>query len=125
MDIKKFPFLQEKKKDIAVILGQLLDNLQPMLDGPPLSDGIPLWVLMMQNSSKFINIYSMQTSNLLVCKCTLSASIQAMFYFESCRTFFKNKFVPQDMPSCLLKEQAGILNATTFVLYVTITSLVL
>ena len=53
MDIKKFPFLQEKKKDIAVILGQLLDNLQPMLDGAPLSDRIPLWDLIMQNSSKF------------------------------------------------------------------------
>ena len=56
---------------------------------------------------------------------TLPSSVQAMFYFESCQTFFKNKFMPQDMPSCLLKEQAGILNATTFVLYVTITSLVL
>ena len=55
MDIKKFPFLQKKKKDTAVILGQLLDNLQPMLNGPPLSNGIPLWVLIMQNSNLTIS----------------------------------------------------------------------
>ena len=63
MDIKKFPFLQKKKKYIAVILGQLLDNLQPMLDGPPLSDRIPLWVLIMDNSSKLIDNLTMQTSH--------------------------------------------------------------